>query len=159
MLLCLFLWCVTVFSLQNKSLLKGLKTCLSTSLLPAEINGKQYKNLIHSTCNFAYIHRLHTHAQTQDRTPKPLTFARHLMTFVDTCKPQDSRVCQRWKDNSDGQMSVGSSHLLLWLGHWSKVHCGTVRWLSLLLHHGYESWCCLGGGVHGYKLHAECDGD
>lgn len=46
---------------------------------------------------------------------KTLTFARHLMTFVDTCKLQDLKVYQKWKENTEGQMSTDSNHLLLWL--------------------------------------------
>ena len=68
-----------------------------------------------------------------------LTFPRHLMTFVDTCKLQDLTVYQKWRENSDGQMSTGSCHLLLWLQHWGKVHCGTVSRWSLRLCHGSES--------------------
>lgn len=78
---------------------------------------------------------------------KPLTFARHLMTFVDTCKLPFLRVYQKWKENSDGQMSTGCSHLLLWLRHWGEVRCGTVSQWSLLLCHG--SQCCFGG----FRLH------
>ncbi len=75
---------------------------------------------------------------------EPLTFPRHLMTFVDTCKLLDLRVYQKWKENSDGQMSTGSGHLL-WLRHWGEVHCGTVSRWSLLLCHGSESGCCFVG--------------
>lgn len=78
---------------------------------------------------------------------RPLTFPRHLMTFVDTCKLQDLTVYQKWKENSGGQMSPGSGHLLLWLQHWGEVHCGTVSGWSLLLRRGSESGCSGGSSL------------
>lgn len=64
-----------------------------------------------------------------------LTFPRHLLTFVDTCKQQGVSVSKerQWKENSDGQMSTGSGQLLLWLQHWAlkctvgRCHSGHLR--------------------------------
>lgn len=58
-----------------------------------------------------------------------LTFPRHLLTFVDTCKQQGVSISKekQWKENSDGQMSTGYGHLLLWLQHWA-LKCTVGQW-------------------------------
>lgn len=74
-----------------------------------------------NVCKVRRTHSAHTH-KLQVSMPvfmsESLTFPRHLMTFVDMCKSKlmDLRVYRKWKENSDGQMSTGSGHLL-WLQH------------------------------------------
>lgn len=71
-----------------------------------------------------------------------LTFPRHLLTFVDTCKQQGVSISKekQWKENSDGQMSTGYGHLLLWLQHWA-LKCTVGQ-----CHSGHSGHLCCAAG-------------
>lgn len=97
-------------------------------------------NREHSDSPHKFMHRLQVSIPVF--ISEPLTFPRHLLTFVDTCKQQGVSISKekQWKENSDGQMSTGYGHLLLWLQHWA-LKCTVGQ-----CHSGHSGHLCCAAG-------------